>query len=55
MKKTRFVELLYRCVSKGSWRIVDASDFRDIGPTYKSELELLSDLHRYATEVFGCK
>ncbi len=53
--KTRFDNLGLMHVCPSLWRFVDLSDGGEacVGPYYKTKLEALSDLHRYATEVFG--
>ena len=50
---TRYPELGYTRVAPGVWRIVDTSTSRVVGPTYRTRLELLMDLQRYACG-FGC-
>ncbi len=55
---TRFAELGYVNYSPGDWRVValdsDNPDTNSVGPHYRSKLELLADLERYATS-YGCK
>lgn len=48
--KTRYKELNYEQHGKTLWRIIDSETGSAIGPLYLSKAELLSDLHRYATE-----
>ena len=53
--KTRFTNLGYINDAPGLWRFVDLSDNSNarVGPQYKTKIELLCDLDRYATQVFG--
>lgn len=55
--KTRFAELGILKCTPSLWRIVDITEGLDsgrvIGPHYRSKMELLADLPRYAQE-FGC-
>lgn len=59
VKPTRYAELSYTEVIKDDWRVVYARDqqlpnvLATVGPHYKSEIELLCDLHRYAKESWG--
>lgn len=53
-KATRFHELAYQRQGAGLWRIVTTEGGDAIGPLYRTEIELLCDLDRYATE-YGCK
>lgn len=55
-KPTRFAELVYRYDGHQLWRVYDATDGspRAVGPHYRSQLELLADLPRYARE-WGCE
>ena len=50
---TRFLELNYVKIKDGLWRIVDASTGAPVGPHYRTKMELLADLDRFAS-VFGC-
>jgi hypothetical protein len=57
--RTRYAELAYQ--HRGDhWRILDltggepAEDAPGVGPQYRTRAELLADLDRYATDVFGC-
>ena len=54
MKKTRFPALGYKMEAPGQWSIYYLeNDYpASVGPKYRTEKELLSDLDRYATE-FG--
>ena len=56
IRKTCFEELGYVCDGPGLWRVVDLSDGRQarVGPQYRTKVELLADLERYA-RFFGCK
>ena len=57
--KTRFPFLGYTKIDVGCWMILDISDDRydshimQVGTHYKTKMELLADLERYATEVWG--
>lgn len=53
--KTRFDNLGLMHVCRSLWRFVDLSDGGEacVGPYYKTKIEALGDLNRYATEVFG--
>ena len=53
LRPTRFKELKYANVTVGLWRIVDASTEQTVGPHYRTKVELLADLTRYAKD-FGC-
>lgn len=53
LRRTRFAELGYRLDAPECWRIVDLSSGHSIGPHYRTVLELLADLERYAAG-FGC-
>jgi hypothetical protein len=48
---TRFEELGYAKLAPGLWRVVDTSaGDAVVGPHYRTRVELLTDLERYATE-----
>ena len=55
VRPTRFDGLGYANDAPGLWRVVDTSDGWEsrVGPQYKTKMELLADLDRYATE-YGC-
>lgn len=54
VRPTQFQNLGYAQIDKSLWRIVDLSDSPAcVGPYYKTKIELLCDLNRYATQVFG--
>lgn len=56
VRSTRFAILGYRQDAPGLWRIYDTSDPRRpaaVGPHYRTKMELLADLPRYARD-FGC-
>lgn len=50
---TRYPELAYVRVDRVTWRFADASTGANIGPYYRTRVELLADLDRYAA-FFGC-
>ena len=50
---TRFPELQFRKDAPNVWRIIDAETGNPIGQWYRSKIELLADLERFAAE-FGC-
>jgi hypothetical protein len=54
--KTRFKELGYCHSLSGEWRIVAREEDPPaaVGPMYRSRVELLCDLERYAA-IYGCK
>ncbi len=52
MNKTRYPELGYEQIDKTTWRFVDLSTGKAIGPYYRNKTELLADLERFATQ-FG--
>jgi hypothetical protein len=52
---TRYPELGYQQHGRGLWRIIDCDGNAAVGPQYHSKAELLADLSRYASEVFGLK
>lgn len=58
VKVTRFSELGYVCDGPKLWRVVDLDSPLEfggrVGPQYRSEIELLCDLERYA-ESWGCE
>jgi hypothetical protein len=54
MRGTRYAELGYKYDGKGIWRIYDTDTDSAVGPTYRTQVELLADLDRYA-QVFGCE
>lgn len=54
IKPTRFLELGYRHECPGLWRIVEMTDGKPMGPLYRTRLELLADLERFAREDYGC-
>jgi len=53
-KKTRYENLFYRCEAPGMWAFYDYEKFYDhyawVGQKYKTELELLADMQRFAEE-----
>lgn len=51
---TRFPELGYAKMDENLWRIVDRDGDAPVGPHYRSKMELLCDLQRYAAE-YGCE
>ena len=51
--RTRFAELDLANCGKGGWRFVATEDGAVIGPQYKTKIEALCDLPRYAAE-YGC-
>lgn len=51
---TRYAELGYVHDGPSLWRIVDLTTGSRVGLHYRTRLELLADLERYA-ESFGCK
>lgn len=53
--KTRFSNLGYIKDAPSLWRFVDLTDNSQarVGPQYKTKIELLCDLDRYATQIFG--
>lgn len=54
-RPTRYKELGYWQAGPGLWRILDLTDGApsEVGPFYRSKVELLTDLARYARQ-FGC-
>ena len=52
IKRTRFVELGYANVGN-HWRVVDIETGQVVGQQYRTQIELLADLERYARE-YGC-
>jgi len=50
MKSTRFDMLGYKREANKQWSFYDLATNASIGPKYTSELELLADLNRFATE-----
>lgn len=50
--KTRYQELALGHIDHGHWQYL--SDGAQIGPIYKTKLEALADLERFAVE-YGCK
>ena len=57
LHRTRFKGLGYIHQDENLWRIVDLHDEINtdhvVGPHYRSKQELLGDLERYATEIWG--
>lgn len=54
IRSTRFAQLGYANIGNSLWRIVDLTDTPScIGPYYTTKTELLCDIERYATQVFG--
>jgi hypothetical protein len=54
VRSTSFNRLGYVNLGKSLWRIVDLTDSPAcVGPMYKTKIELLCDLNRYATQTFG--
>lgn len=53
MYKTRFRELGYEHITPGLWRIIALDDKKAVGPHYRTRIDLLADLVRYARE-YGC-
>ena len=51
-KRTRYSELGYAKTGR-IWRMVDMDSGSVVGPHYVTQIELLSDLDRYARE-YGC-
>jgi hypothetical protein len=47
-KKTRFPRLTYANIGHGYWSVFE--DGNQVGSLYRSRIELLADLERYATE-----
>lgn len=52
MIQTRYAELAYEQHADNLWRIIDTNTQAAVGPQYKSHVELLIDLDRFARE-FG--
>ena len=50
---TRFAELGYCKHAANLWRIVALDTNQAVGPQYRSKMELLADLPRYAKD-YGC-
>jgi hypothetical protein len=55
VRQTRYTELGYSQFGPGLWRFITLQDggCSPVGPHYRTKAELLSDLDRYATEVWG--
>ena len=57
LHRTRFEGLGYIHQDTNLWRIVDIHDginiSNTVGPHYRTKAELLGDLDRYATEIWG--
>ena len=53
VRDTRFPELGYKQIDLNCWMVIDKSDYRQVGPQYRTKAELLADLERYAV-AFGC-
>ena len=56
IRPTRYATLGYRCDGRGLWRVYDVDDRESpaaVGPQYRTKMELLADLARYASE-YGC-
>ena len=54
MKRTRYLELAYEHIMPNLWRIVATDTGQAIGPYYRTKVELLADLWRYAHD-YGCQ
>lgn len=52
-RATRFPELGFAQHGPGLWRIIDLSTGSAVGSQYKTKVELMGDLERFARE-FGC-
>jgi hypothetical protein len=51
--KTRFPELSYMKHAADLWRVIDTETGCAVGQHYRTRIELLSDLDRYASEYLG--
>ena len=52
VKRTRYPDLGYARTGD-IWRVVDINSGSVVGPHYKTRIELLADLNRYAHD-YGC-
>jgi hypothetical protein len=50
MRSTRFSSLGYKKIARAGWLIYDLTTGGQIGSYYSSQIELLSDLERFAAE-----
>jgi hypothetical protein len=50
MRSTRFPQLGYKKIGRAGWLIFDLTTGGQIGSYYSSQIELLSDLERFAAE-----
>jgi hypothetical protein len=53
IRPTRFPELGYCKHAANLWRIIAMDTESAVGPQYKTKMELLADLPRYASD-YGC-
>jgi hypothetical protein len=51
--ETRFPELSYMKHAANLWRVIDTGTGCAVGQQYRTRIELLSDLNRYASEYLG--
>lgn len=54
--RTRFPELGYVKIDNACWQFIDLNQpdrMAQVGPHYKTKVELLADLERYARESWG--